>query len=202
MNLGEAATALDDRGFNYLSAPVKYLMLNRARNDFEDHWEWPWLRATATGPAPLDLADLKYVKRVCDPDGNGIWGLEADNLAGNGGGIGPAGRYWYLLDAADASEHVKVCLLGDPATLTVDYIRATPELDDALDVPSIPARYHSVWIDWAVIQAYHDSDNFTAAQALQGDVNARMQVIVERYETRNRMHSRFMSAHGGWHEDE
>ena len=170
------------------------LMLNRARNDFEDYWEWPWLRATATGPAPLDLADLKYVKRVTGPDGVGIWELR--------GPVGPAvailpgaGRYWYLLDAADGTEHVAVCLLGDPGTITVDYIRQSPELDTDADTPLIPVRYHAVWIDWAVIQAYKDSDNFTAAGALQADVNVRMQVLVERYETRNRMHSPFMTAY-------
>ena len=192
MNLGEARGALASRGFDYLSGAAMNLMLNRARNDFEDHWEWPWLRAGATGPAPLDLADLKYVKHVAGPDGVGLWELAA-------GGPAPAtatgARYWYLLDAADGTEHVQVCLLGDPGTVTVDYIRQTPELDDDLDTPVIPVRYHAVWIDWAVIQAYKDSDNFVAAQALQGDVNTRMQTLVERYETRNRMHSRFMTAY-------
>jgi hypothetical protein len=198
MNLGQARVALAARGFDYLDGASMNLMLNRARNDFEDHWEWPWLRATASGPAPLDLADLKYVKRVSGPDGNGIWGLETENVD-TAAPVTSGGRYWYLLD--DVNEHVKICLVGNPIAVTVDYIRQTPELDDDLDTPVIPARYHAVWIDWAVIQAYKDSDNFTAAQALQADVNARMQFLIERYETRNRMHSPFITSYG-LHEDE
>ena len=53
-----------------------------------------------------------------------------------------------------------------------------------------------MWIDFAVIQAYKDSDNFTAAQALSGDVNGRLYQIIERYETRNRQHAGFISQRG------
>ena len=113
MNLGEARGALASRGFDYLSGGAMNLMLNRARNDFEDHWEWPWLRATATGPAPLDLADLKYVKRVAGPDGVGIWELRAP-VSANYVTTNSESRYWYLLDAADGNEHVAVCLVGTP----------------------------------------------------------------------------------------
>jgi len=190
VNLGDARQALGDRGFDYLTGASMNLMLNRARNDFEDYWEWPWLRATATGPAPLELSDLKYVKRVSDPDGVGLWGLET-NLVDTANPDGD-GRHWYLLDAADGSEQVTICLLGGPLDITVDYIRQTPELTADDQEPVIPKRYHPLWIDWAVIRAYQDSDNHVAAQALQGDLTAAMLRVIERYETRNRMHSRLL----------
>ena len=194
MNLAQARSALASRGFNYLSAGEMDLMLNRGRNDFEDYWPWPWLDATQTGPAPLDIADLKHVRKVTNSAGAGLWGLEADHVDMAAAATIGAAPYWYLQDIA--AEHVNVCLL--PATgeiITVDYTRQSPELADVDATPLIPVRYHSMWIDWSVVQAYKDSDNFAAAQALQGDINARMQLIVERYETRNRMHSPFMTAY-------
>jgi hypothetical protein len=58
-----------------------------------------------------------------------------------------------------------------------------------------------VWIDWAVVQAHKDSNNYTGASALQGDVVTRMNELVTRYETRNRAHSIFMTSYG-FSEDE
>jgi hypothetical protein len=69
------------------------------------------------------------------------------------------------------------------------------------DTPLIPARYHGLWIDLAVCEAYKDSDNFPGAQALRGDVTLRMQDIITRYETRNRQHSPFVTVRG-YSEDE
>lgn len=194
MNLAQARDRLAARGFNYLKPPDMDLMLNRGRNDFEDYWPWPWLDATLTGPAPLDIADLKHVRKVTDGAGVGLWGLEADHVDMAAAATIGAAPYWYLQDTV--AEHVNVCLLpATGETITVDYTRQSPELTAPDAEPLIPVRYHSMWIDWSVVQAYKDSDNFAAAQALQGDINARMQLIVERYETRNRMHSPFMTAH-------
>jgi len=190
VNLAQARDALASRGFDYLKVPAMDLMLNRARNDFEDYWPWPWLDATKAGVTPLDIADLKLVRRVANAAGHPLW--ETPDTAAMTT-TGPA-LYWYLQDGV--AEHVNVCVL--PATgevITVDYTRQSPELVAPDAEPLIPPRYHSMWIDWTVVQAYKDSDNFAAAQALQGDINARMQLLVERYETRNRMHSPFMAAY-------
>jgi hypothetical protein len=194
VNLAEARGALASRGFDYLKTPAMDLMLNRGRNDFEDYWPWPWLDATKTGSAPLDIADLKHIRKVTNSAGHRLWGLEADHVDTATAAAAGGALYWYLQDTV--AEHVNVCVLpATGETVTVDYTRQSPELAAPDAVPLIPVRYHSMWIDWTVVQAYKDSDNFAAAQALQGDINARMQLIVERYETRNRMHSPFMTAY-------
>ena len=72
------------------------------------------------------------------------------------------------------------------ATLTVSYYATDPSFSADTDTPRMPARYHRIWIDLAVIQAYHDSDNFPGAQALRAQVAADLQSMISRYETRNR----------------
>jgi hypothetical protein len=195
MNLAQARGALTDRGFDYLSIPELDLMLNRARNDFEDYWPWPWLRAEDGGITPLDIADLKYVLRVTDANGDGLWGIERDDVGKVTVTVsGAAPRYWYLVDSS--AEHVSVLTLPAGGYIDLLYVRATPELTDPNAEPEIPPRFQGLWIDWAVLRAYQDSDNMAAQQALQADVNARMTALVERYETRNRMHSPFITVYG------
>lgn len=190
MNLTEARTELAARGFDYLSAGRMTTMLNNARNAFEDAWPFPWLEQTITGAPPLSLPDLKYVRMVkhvasdCE-----LLGLDFRQVAQDGTDLDLPGmpEYWWL--------QASIMHVWPVATdaIEVFYTRESPELSDALDVPLIPVRYHPVWIDLAVIQAYKDSDNFTAAGALQGDVNQRMYQVIERYETRNRQNGHYIS---------
>ena len=203
MNLGEARNALVARGYDYLTGTSLDLMLNRAKEDFEDYWPWPWLRATLRAvPAPVDIADLKYVRGVWNADGDVMWGLSLEDVLAAGSDDVASGppRYWYLQDSL--AEHVSLIVWpSSSAPVSIAYIRATPPLVNPNDTPSIPARYHSVWIDWAVVQAHKDSNNYTGASALQGDVVTRMNELVTRYETRNRAHSIFMTSYG-FSEDE
>ena len=69
------------------------------------------------------------------------------------------------------------------------YLCESPELVADDDAPMIPPRYHPLWIDFAVVNAYKDSDNFAAAQALRADIYARLQDLIARYEVRNRQHA-------------
>jgi len=198
VNLGTARSALMDRGFDYLTQGQQDLMLNRARNDFEDYWPWPWLRSYLRGtPTPVDIPDLKYVVSVANPSdaGGELLGLEdsdVNRLDADAVAIGSGWpRYWFLVPQPAPAEGVTLNVWpssGD--VLNVIYVHLTPELLNPDDTPEIPARYHSIWIDYAVIQGYKDRDNFPAAQALQADCDIRMQRLVERYETRNRQHSR------------
>ena len=198
MNLADARSALAARGFDYLSGASMNLMLNFARNDFEDYWDWPWLRETITGPVPLTISDLKFVRLVKDSDGNELLGLE-DRVAGMGSPppmaqpILNGSRWWYLSDHGPDNTLLDLTPFGYGGAVSVLYTKESPELATDVDVPLIPVRYHGLWIDHAVVHAYKDSDNFPAAQALRTDIEARMRTLVERYEVRNRQHSVFMA---------
>ena len=75
------------------------IMLNNARNDFEDAWEWPWLWRTSTGAAPLTIGDLKTITTVQDAVTHGeLLGLDVRQIAQNGDNLEQAGTpaYWWL----------------------------------------------------------------------------------------------------------
>lgn len=185
MNLGQAQQELQDRGFDYLSAPRMTTMLNRALADFGDFYTWPWLRKTATGAAPLTITDLKYVLKVFDQSGNELFGM-TDAADVDVTQAGTPDSWW--VDDTSGSAVLTAYPVGS-VTFSVRYVAEAPLLTAASDTPLIPVRYHPLWVDLAVVQAYKDSDNFAAAQALRADTEAALQRLVERYETRNRMNS-------------
>lgn len=160
-------------------------MLNRAMVDFEDFWSWPWLVKTTTGAAPLTISDLRSVLSVYDANGVEMFGATGtDDIDVNQ--IGTPSYWW--IDDTSGSSVLRAWPVGT-VSFSVRYLSDSSTLTSDTDTPKIPARYHPLWIDMAVVQAYRDSDNFAAAQALQGDINQRLQALVERYETRNRMNS-------------
>jgi hypothetical protein len=170
VNLSEAQAELDGRGFDYLPEGRKTQMLNRARNDFEDFWLWPWLVATKTGAAPLTISDVKYVLLVKDAASHReLLGVTASDLGQDDTDVAAAGTptSWWIDDSA-GDEVLNVWPVA-PATLSVRYVRESPELSNGTDTPLIPARYHPLWIDLAVVRALQDSDNFPSSQMLRTD---------------------------------
>lgn len=199
MNLAEAQQAVIDRGFDYLDSGRLKLMLNTAKDEFEDMWEWPWLQAIYTGSTPIAFDDLKLILTVtATATQRELLGLDLRQVGIGYSDLANPGtpEYWWM-EGADRMHAYP----GDGATLTVHYVRESLALVAPDDVPLIPQRYHGLWIDLAVCEAYKDSDNFMASQALRGDVTMRMQDVIARYETRNRQHSPFITARG-YSEDE
>lgn len=196
MNAGEACAAVMQRGFDYLSNPQLMLMLNTAKDVFEDMYEWPWLLVSYSGRTPLVLIPpLKFVQSVFLTGTNvELLGLDARQI--HEGVTDPAQsgtpEYWYLF-----GENTLLVWPGLGADVGVWYTMDSPPLVNPGDTPLIPARYHHLWIDLAVVEAYKDSDNYAAAGALRQDVGASMQDVIGRYETRNRQHSPLISIRAG-----
>lgn len=191
MNLAEGRQAVIDRGFDYLDPSRLTMMLNTAKDTFEDMWEWPWLQTTLIGPTPISFDDLKLILTVkVAGTHNELLSLDVRQVNIGFSDLTTPGtpEYWWV-EGAD----VMHAYPGDGAVLEVRYIRESLTLAVPEDVPLIPRRYHSLWIDLAVCEAYKDSDNFAAAQALRADVGLRMVDVIARYETRNRQHSPFMT---------
>lgn len=198
MNLDEGRSAVMARGFDYLAAPQLTLMLNTAKDEFEDMWEWPWLWLPFSGPTPLVIANLKLVMTV-QSGGTELLGLDVRQVAQDGTDLTLAGapQYWWI-EAADTLH----AWPGDGATVSGICLQDSPPLVNPTDTPLIPARYHNLWIDLAVCEAYKDSDNYAASQSLRADVIVRMQDVIARYEVRNRQHSPLISVRAPYSEDE
>jgi hypothetical protein len=181
MTLGEAQAELASRGFDYLSASRQTLMLNDALTEIQDYWEWPWLRKTVTGAAPLQISDLKTVLKVTDSNGNEIEGIsDWDDFDPASTGTP---RNWWIDDTSGTPTLVAYPV--GSATFTVRYESDSATLSASGDTPTIPSRYNRVWLDFAVALAYEDSDNFAAAAQIRNRANQRLNQMVERYETRD-----------------
>lgn len=189
MNLDLAYAALVARGFDYLTPDRGHLMLNTAKDEFEDVWEWPWLQKLVTAPTPLTVADLKLVLSVRQGN-NELYGLTLRQAAQGYTDLteGGTAEFWWV-----EGDDILHLYPGDGGAVTIVYVADSPELIAGVDTPLIPRRYHPLWVDLAVVEAYKDSDNFAAANALRADVAMRMQNVITRYETRNRQHSPFIS---------
>lgn len=200
MNLSSARDELAARGFDYLSTSRLNIMLNNGKNALEDEFAFPWLETTTTGTAPLAIADLKYVLYVVDTTNqNELTGLDSRDIALRDAIVGTAGTpdAWWLDGAGTLQTYPT-----STASLSVRYVKFSPELSADSDTPLIPVRYHSVWVDYAVVDAYRDSDNYAAANALLGFVREfRLQQMIEVYGARNRQNSGYAQIRAGSFDD-
>jgi hypothetical protein len=168
------------------------LMLNTAKDNFEDIWRVAVAaQDLKTGATPLTIADLKLVVMVksAGRPASCSGSTRARRCRTTPTPPPPARR---SIGGCEGDDDV-ARLARRRRVVRVLYIADSPELVLPADTPLIPARYHGLWIDLAVCEAYKDSDNFPAAQALRADIARRMQDVIARYETRNRQHSPFMT---------
>lgn len=198
MDLTAAQTELQARGASHVSTSRLTTWLNDAKNEFEDFFPWPWLEATTTGTAPVTISDLKAVLYVVDTTQQAeLTGLPAQFIVEDlDETITTTGSpdVWWL----DGTTTLKVYPANTTNSLSVRYVKFSPELSGSSDTPLIPVRNHNLWIDLAYIRVLKDSDEVSEAQALQMDCNAKLQKLVETYAARNRQNgSTFVQLRGG-----
>ena len=187
MNLGTARTELLARGFDYLSTSRANIMLTNAKNALEDEYAWVWLEATTTGTAPLTISDLKDVLYVVDTSNQRqLTGLDARDITDRDAIVTTTGTpdSWWL----DGETTLRTYPTSTSVQLSVRYVKFSPELASDSDTPLIPVRYHPLWIDYSVIEAYKDAHRFNEANGLLAHIRQfRLPQIIELYATRNRM---------------
>jgi hypothetical protein len=167
--LATAEAELQARGYNRFSTTRLDAWLNAAKNRFEDYADWPWLKTSTTGTAPVTISDLRRVLSVVDSsstlpvdqvDENAIIEFASGSLTLAGS---PSG--WYL-----SSDTVLTTFPVGTGSLSVRYIKFSPELSAGSDTPLIPARYRMTWVDLAEVEAlrFGVKDAASAAALEQG----------------------------------
>jgi hypothetical protein len=150
MDLTAAQTELKARGGDYLSTARLTTFLNDAKNELEDFFVWPWLETTTTGTAPLTISDLKHVLYVVDTTNQAeLTGASAQYIVEDlDETITTTGTpdVWWL----DGTTTLKVYPANTSASLSVRYVKFSPELSAGADTPLIPVRNHNLWIDLAL----------------------------------------------------
>jgi hypothetical protein len=175
VNLAEARAELESRGYSRFTDARLETWLNTAKTRFEDYpIDWPWLKTSTTGTAPLTIADLRRVRSVADStsqvpldmvDAEDITDFYATNLALTGRPTG-----WYL-----TSDTVLTTYPLGTVTLAVRYVKFSAEL-------TVPARYHQTWVDLAEVDAlrYGVKDR-DSANSMEAEVFKRLEEIASVY---------------------
>jgi hypothetical protein len=152
--------------------------INQSYREVIDHRAWAFLEASKEGKAPLAIADLGHVLSVTNLTVETLLTyieraalLHWDPaLSGTG-----TGTQWYLENGN--SIHVYP---GDTAsTILVRYLKEVADLVADGDEPVVPAAYHGVIEDGAVLRAYKTTDNFEAVIAIRAEFNAGLKSMVK-----------------------
>ena len=164
LNFGQLQTEVFNRGFTYLNDGGTGLArvqrwINEAYQEICDLEPWPFLEKTATGAAPLTIADLRDISTCVNSTDNvqlehkpRKWLLEAyGNLATVG-----TPQFYYV----ESLSIVKTYPVKSVApSLTVYYWNTPADLSLSTDTPVIPSRYHEIIVAGAVRRAYEDMDD-------------------------------------------
>lgn len=168
-------TELYARGFDYLNdggtgVTRAKRWLNDAMHTIDDLEPWIYLQASTTGTSPLTVSDLGRVESVVDvANRNPLRFLPRKdvtdyfaNLADTGG----TPSFYFVTGGTVVNTYPVTGV-----TLTVRYEKVSADLSANGDTPSMPDRFRTAIVEFAVAQAFRDVSNWEgAAQAqAQGD---------------------------------
>lgn len=173
-NLGQLRTQLRERGFNFLEDAECDRLLNDAYLEICDLDDWPFLQATATGPASLTIADLRTVTSVYDTTGRRHLDVTSyDELIQQCVDVTQAGTpcvYWI-----DGLTVVKTWPVG--GTLSVRYLKTPTAMVDPAEQPVIPARFRDIIVTGAARKAAMDQSAAADLDALTQEYQRRLEVM-------------------------
>lgn len=161
------------RGFDYLSATRQNQYVNRGYHWICEQAQWPFLFTSATGAAPLTVADLREVQSVQTTVNEAqLEQFDVEDVLRIDPSLNDTGNaaFWY----ATSSTVIAVWPPNAGPNIKVYYVKVPVDLSAGGDIPLVPTRYHLSIVDYAVKLAYEDSDNFAAAQALQQKIDGDM----------------------------
>jgi hypothetical protein len=182
MNLGTMRTEVKARGYDYVPDSRINQWLNWALLEICRYMPWPFLETSVTGASPLTITDLGSILSV-------VGSLSDVPLQA-------VDRRQVLISDDDLNE------TGNPAffwlegntlnvwpgsstdTVTVQYIRVHYQLAVDIDTPLVPADYHELIVDGAVLRAQKDNDNYdsyqVSRQVWQSELDLMVQSIMGR----------------------
>ncbi len=162
-------TEISGRGFGYLQPARANRLINDAYFWLVKLRPWPFREAIATGPAPLTIADLGPIATVKDTaqGGRKLHPLNRSTLEERFPDITTPGTPCFYYVEGNA---VKTTPAG--GTLQVRHWRTPTKLVADGDPLIVPDEWVQLVIDRALWRGYLDSDNFEAAAAISGAIDA------------------------------
>jgi hypothetical protein len=167
--LADLRAEFSARGFNYLDdtgTTRQDQYINQAYLELCEEEPWPFLETTASGAAPLAIADLGSIASVVNSASNTVlFRSDRRTLLDAYNDLTTSGTpSWYYVTNGTTLNTYPV-----GGTLAVRYWKVPVELQAVGDVPVIPQRYRNLIVDGAARRAYQDKDNFQAADAVEAE---------------------------------
>lgn len=174
-------TELSDRGFAHLSDTRLGVYINNARAELDRMFFWPWREASATGTAPLTIADLGVVEAVVDSNTDlPLRKADYRSLLESFGDLSIVGTPSFYYIAWPSGSPVVATYPDTSGSIGVQYWKVTADLT-GVQTPASPAEAHYTIVDLAVRRAYRDSDNHAASEALQSEIDRAIGELLVQY---------------------
>lgn len=175
--LADLRVQLQRRGLDFLDAQggndEKDRLLNNAYLEICDLEDWPFLKTTMSGPAPLTIHDLRTVTSVYDTGtGRPLALTTPEDLAIRYLDVNKPGaptHYWL-----DGLTTVRVWPVAASA-LTVRYVRVPDLLAAGSDEPVIPPRFRDLIVLRAAANALRDESAGQDQQAAELEFQSRLE---------------------------
>jgi hypothetical protein len=159
-------TELSDRGFARLTDARRGIFVNEGRRKLDNLCTWPYRLASASGAAPLTIADLGVIEEVLNTAAASapLDFMDRRSILDAYGELTTVGapQVFYIDNGI-----VRTYPVG--GTLAVRYYKRTPVLVNGTDTPLAPADYHLLYVDLAEVEARGGKD------VPLGDLPARVQ---------------------------
>jgi hypothetical protein len=182
----ELQEELYNRGFSDLEAEAARVKrwLNAAMGEIADFAPWPFLEGSKQAKAPMVIADLGHVLDVTDLAHDNQLGYadrrELVSIDPNLSSSGIAER-WYL----EGETSFKVYPADVSSEFLVRYLKSVADLVADGDTPIVPAKYHELIVEGAVIRAYRNRDNYEAASLVRSEWKLGIENMVKALIKRN-----------------
>lgn len=174
MNFVELKAELAARGYSRLSDARLGLCVNEGRRRLDNAALWPYRLASASGAAPLTIADLGSVEEVLDTSNSSqpLTHSPRRSILDDFGDLTTTGHPWYFYIDNGV---VRTYPVG--GTLAVRYYKRTAVLTSTA-TPLAPEDYHMLYVDLAEEEAHAGKTDWAGAQALEARIQLKMQEML------------------------
>lgn len=170
MTFAELKTELAALGYDYLSATRAGQFVNDGYQHLCEEEDWPFLEASTSGSSPVTVSDLRKIETVRDSANNTVLVHEnREALTRKYGDLTTTGtpESYYI----DSGTIVRTYPVG--GTLAIRYWKVPATLTGT-DTPVVPARYHRLLLEYAVLEAAHDANDRDAIAETQAKIDGQL----------------------------
>lgn len=177
----ELKSRLNDVNKKFLSDARCNAFINRSYHSICEADDWPWLRTTTSGSAPLTISDMRSIFTVVDSTQDvALVGIDERTLIDHvDDDLTTTGTPTYYYRTSDTV--LSIYPVSTTDTIKVTYLKVPTDLSLDADTPVVPTRYHMAIVDGAECHARKDNGDYVATAACEAAFGRALQEMRETY---------------------